>query len=55
MERGELVSDEIVSALIGEELDAMGPGCRRNLRRLSAHRGAGRIARRHAWCARPQA
>ena len=25
MERGELVSDEIVSALIGEELDAMGP------------------------------
>ena len=24
-ERGELVSDEIVSALIGEELDAMGP------------------------------
>ncbi|MDP9056523.1 MAG: adenylate kinase [Pseudomonadota bacterium] len=26
MERGELVSDEIVSALIGEELDRMGPG-----------------------------
>jgi adenylate kinase len=26
MERGELVSDVIVSALIGEELDAMGPG-----------------------------
>ena len=26
MERGELVSDEIVSALIGEELDAMGHG-----------------------------
>ena len=26
MERGELVSDEIVSALIGEELDAMKPG-----------------------------
>lgn len=26
MERGELVSDEIVSALIGEELDAMGSG-----------------------------
>jgi adenylate kinase len=26
MERGELVSDAIVSALIGEELDAMGPG-----------------------------
>ncbi|HEX7753023.1 MAG TPA: adenylate kinase [Novosphingobium sp.] len=26
MERGELVSDEIVSALIGEELDAMGAG-----------------------------
>lgn len=26
MERGELVSDEIVSALIGEELDAMGEG-----------------------------
>jgi adenylate kinase len=25
MERGELVSDEIVSALIGEELDAMAP------------------------------
>ncbi|TCM19621.1 adenylate kinase [Novosphingobium sp. PhB165] len=25
MERGELVSDEIVSALIGDELDAMGP------------------------------
>jgi adenylate kinase len=25
MERGELVSDAIVSALIGEELDAMGP------------------------------
>lgn len=25
MERGELVSDDIVSALIGEELDAMGP------------------------------
>lgn len=25
MERGELVSDEIVSAIIGEELDAMGP------------------------------
>lgn len=25
MDRGELVSDEIVSALIGEELDAMGP------------------------------
>jgi hypothetical protein len=25
MERGELVSDEIVSALIGEELDAIGP------------------------------
>ena len=25
MERGELVSDEIVSALIGEQLDAMGP------------------------------
>jgi adenylate kinase len=25
MERGELVSDEIVSALIGEELDVMGP------------------------------
>jgi adenylate kinase len=27
MERGELVSDEIVSALIGEELDAMGADC----------------------------
>ena len=27
MERGELVSDAIVSALIGEELDAMGSGC----------------------------
>ena len=26
MERGELVSDQIVSALIGEELDGMGPG-----------------------------
>ena len=26
MDRGELVSDEIVSALIGEELDAMAPG-----------------------------
>ena len=26
MERGELVSDEIVSALIGEELDSMGTG-----------------------------
>lgn len=26
MERGELVSDQIVSALIGEELDAMGAG-----------------------------
>ena len=26
MERGELVSDAIVSALIGEELDVMGPG-----------------------------
>jgi adenylate kinase len=26
MDRGELVSDAIVSALIGEELDAMGPG-----------------------------
>jgi adenylate kinase len=26
MDRGELVSDEIVSALIGEELDGMGPG-----------------------------
>ncbi|MFM5907466.1 MAG: adenylate kinase [Novosphingobium sp.] len=26
MERGELVSDEIVSALIGEELDALAPG-----------------------------
>jgi len=26
MEAGELVSDEIVSALIGEELDSMGPG-----------------------------
>ena len=26
MERGELVSDEIVSALIGEELDALNPG-----------------------------
>ena len=26
MEAGELVSDEIVSALIGDELDAMGPG-----------------------------
>ncbi len=26
MERGELVSDEIVSALIGEELDSMAPG-----------------------------
>ena len=26
MERGELVSDEIVSALIGEELDALSPG-----------------------------
>ena len=26
MERGELVSDAIVSALIGEELDSMGPG-----------------------------
>lgn len=26
MERGELVSDAIVSALIGDELDAMGPG-----------------------------
>ena len=25
MERGELVSDEIVSGLIGEELDSMGP------------------------------
>lgn len=27
MDRGELVSDAIVSALIGEELDAMGLGC----------------------------
>ena len=26
MDAGELVSDEIVSALIGDELDAMGPG-----------------------------
>ena len=42
MEAGELVSDEIVSALIGDELDAMGAGSRRDLRRLSAHRGAGR-------------
>ena len=36
MEPGELVSDAIVSALIGERLDSAPP--RRDLRRLSAHR-----------------
>ena len=35
MERGELVSDAIVSALIGERLDAAPK--RRDLRRISAH------------------
>ncbi|MEN9718450.1 MAG: hypothetical protein RIQ99_1328 [Pseudomonadota bacterium] len=33
MERGELVSDEIVSALIGEELDSMGAQAGARLRR----------------------
>ena len=36
--RGELVSDEIVSALIDAELTAMGAEAGRDLRRLSAHR-----------------
>ena len=38
MERGELVSDEIVSALIDAELIDHGRPGRRDLRRLSAHR-----------------
>ena len=38
MEAGELVSDAIVSALIGERLDMADTEQRRDLRRLSAHR-----------------
>ena len=55
MERGELVSDDIVSRLIDAELTAMGPGHGRDLRRLSPHRRAGRGARRHPRRAWPQA
>ena len=40
MEAGELVSDAIVSALIGERLDDAAQA-RRDLRRLSAHARAG--------------
>ena len=41
MEAGELVSDEIVSGMIGERLDELDTAHGRDLRRLSAHRGAG--------------
>ena len=54
MEAGELVSDAIVSALIGEQLDA-GRRKRRDLRRLSPHPRPGRGARPAAGRARPQA
>ena len=54
MDAGELVSDAIVTALIGERLDGC-VGCGRDLRRLSAHAGAGRGARNPARRARPQA
>ena len=54
MEAGELVSDAIVSALIGERLDSAA-GTWRDLRRLSAHRASGRGARDPARRARPQA
>ena len=43
MDAGELVSDAIVTALIGERLDGCA-GMRRDFRRLSAHAGAGRSA-----------
>ena len=45
MEAGELVSDEIVTGILGERLDQPDADQRRHLRRLSAHRGPGRGAR----------
>ncbi len=42
MDKGELVSDDIVSATDRRRTDCDGAGNRRHLRRLSAHRGAGR-------------
>ena len=54
MDAGELVSDAIVTALIGERLDAAG-GQGRDLRRLPAHPGPGRGARPAARRARPHA
>ena len=55
MERGELVSDEIVSRADRRRADRDGRRDGRDLRRLSAHRGAGRVARRDPRRARPQA
>ena len=54
MDAGELVSDAIVTALIGERLDATRRS-RRDLRRLSAHHAPGRGARHAARRARPEA
>ena len=51
MEAGELVSDAIVSALIGERLDAS-PAQRRDLRRLSAHPA---IRPKRSTCCSPSA
>ena len=53
MERGELVCDAIVSALIGERLDAAS-GQGRDLRRLSAHPRTSRSPRPPAHRARPR-
>ena len=55
MERGELVSDEIVIELIEDRLPETDARRRRDLRRLSAHRRPGRGARRHAGRAAPTA
>ena len=41
MERGSLVSDEIVSGVVADRLDAPGYGCGGGVRRLSADRGPG--------------
>ena len=49
MEAGALVSDAIVSRLIDEKLDTLDAAQGRDLRRLSAHRGAGDTSSMRSW------
>ena len=46
MDRGELVSDDVMIGIVAERLGRAGRGARVRARRVSAHRGAGRGARR---------